>query len=262
VRGVEYYIYKCELASHRGYGRIGINHGSHLVEYAVLGGLGLVERVRGRRNSGLRGMATHTPITLNFFQKFLFAIRELRIISQNFSGELGGCSPTIRSTLLVRMLKTCAGPCGEEKHVDEFYARAASPDGLQPACKACDNRRTNRSKKKRRNTWEGHAHQLIVSARSRRTHGRCTITEKWILNKLEEQGYACARSGQKFTLDPVEGCRIKPFAPSLDRIDCTKGYQDGNVQVTCAIYNIARQDNPIDVFEEFCMTLARNRMAA
>ena len=31
--------------------------------------------------------------------------------------------------------------CGTEKPLAEFYRRSASPDGLQPLCKACDNKR-------------------------------------------------------------------------------------------------------------------------
>jgi 5-methylcytosine-specific restriction endonuclease McrA len=33
--------------------------------------------------------------------------------------------------------KRCTGPCGKEKHREEFAKRSAAPDGLQGKCKAC-----------------------------------------------------------------------------------------------------------------------------
>lgn len=45
------------------------------------------------------------------------------------------------------MVKACS-KCGETKSLTSFYRRSASPDGLQPLCKTCDNKR-NRTYNKR-----------------------------------------------------------------------------------------------------------------
>lgn len=38
-------------------------------------------------------------------------------------------------------------------------------------------------------------------------------------------------SGMKFCFDKVEGCMKRPWIPSLDRIDSSKGYVMGNVRI-------------------------------
>lgn len=54
----------------------------------------------------------------------------------------------------------------------------------------------------------------------------------------ENRAGVCAISGQAFSLEKY-GSNRAPFAPSLDRIDCSKGYVKGNVRLVSQIVNLA-----------------------
>lgn len=56
--------------------------------------------------------------------------------------------------------------------------------------------------------------------------------------KFEQQNWKCARTGIQFELTAGEG--RKPFAPSVDRIDNSRGYEPGNIQIVIWMYNIAK----------------------
>lgn len=66
-------------------------------------------------------------------------------------------------------------------------------------------------------------------------------------------GGRCALSGLKFEyglakeVDGLNTRRKRPWAPSIDRIDSTRGYDIGNVRLVCVAVNIARQDFPDSV---------------
>jgi hypothetical protein len=65
------------------------------------------------------------------------------------------------------------------------------------------------------------------------------LTSEHIADLLDVQGYCCAITGAAFRSDKVDGIRIRPWLPSIDRIDSTKGYVDGNVRIVCGFVNIA-----------------------
>lgn len=48
----------------------------------------------------------------------------------------------------------------------------------------------------------------------------------------------CALTGVPFTIGP-EAKRMRPFAPSLDRIDSSAGYVAGNCRLVCSAVNLA-----------------------
>jgi hypothetical protein len=54
-----------------------------------------------------------------------------------------------------------------------------------------------------------------------------------------ECGGQCAVSGLPFDYEPHAGTRRRPFAPSIDRIDCSRGYAMGNVRLVCNMVNQA-----------------------
>lgn len=66
-----------------------------------------------------------------------------------------------------------------------------------------------------------------------------TISADQVRDVIEAQGRVCAVTGLAFRLDKPDGLRIKPWAPSLDRINSTRGYEPGNVRVVCAFVNVA-----------------------
>jgi hypothetical protein len=55
---------------------------------------------------------------------------------------------------------------------------------------------------------------------------------------IKNQKWNCARTGIPFDLTMGDG--IKPFGPSVDRIDNARGYERDNIQVVCNVYNFAK----------------------
>ena len=52
----------------------------------------------------------------------------------------------------------------------------------------------------------------------------------------------CQASGLPFSIETHANSRVAPLAPSLDRIDSSKGYTPDNTQVVVWIYNTAKSD--------------------
>jgi hypothetical protein len=64
----------------------------------------------------------------------------------------------------------------------------------------------------------------------------------------DEQGGKCALSGIEFNLHLGREFRLRPWAPSPDRINTKKGYVKGNVRLLCTAVNIARSDFTDEIF--------------
>ena len=85
-----------------------------------------------------------------------------------------------------------------------------------------------------------YARRLLLRAKFRTATRRpisCSLTHDDVLALLEAGGWRCAVTGTPFTLQKIGG-RV-PFAPSLDRIDCSLGYEPGNCRVVCMATNLA-----------------------
>jgi hypothetical protein len=67
-----------------------------------------------------------------------------------------------------------------------------------------------------------------------------TIVKSDIVTLLEAQNWVCAKTGIPFDLTSGRGRR--PFGPSVDRIDGSMGYEPGNIQIVCVIYNLAKSE--------------------
>jgi hypothetical protein len=82
---------------------------------------------------------------------------------------------------------------------------------------------------------------LIRTRRSARSRNLAVEIGLEFLRSLwdAQQGY-CAVSGLAFTDEHHNEAFVKtPFAPSLDRIDSSKGYVKGNVRLVCMAANFA-----------------------
>lgn len=69
-----------------------------------------------------------------------------------------------------------------------------------------------------------------------RTDGRACHDDLsgWALAAVRAQGGRCALSGVPFRLDVLgHGQAPRPFAPSIDRRDATKGYTPDNIRIIC-----------------------------
>lgn len=91
--------------------------------------------------------------------------------------------------------------------------------------------------------------RCVDSAR-KRGH-ECTITVEMIEEMLAPM--TCAVTGLPLKLEHSGNSARNPWAPSIDRIDCSKGYVPGNVRVVCWAYNTMRSDFP----DEVVLTLAK-----
>jgi len=63
----------------------------------------------------------------------------------------------------------------------------------------------------------------------------------------------CSATGLPLTWEHDGSTRANPWAPSIDRLDCSRGYVPGNVRVVCWAFNMMRGDFP----EEVVMALAK-----
>lgn len=90
----------------------------------------------------------------------------------------------------------------------------------------------------------GWVKSLVAGARTRdRAAGRQipTIGERQVMELHRAQRGRCLVSGIPFSADDDRPRALvsRPFAPSLDRIDTTRGYEPGNVRLVCVAANFA-----------------------
>lgn len=94
--------------------------------------------------------------------------------------------------------------------------------------------------------------RLLANARNRcaRKGGLpMELTMDWCMNRLASVGCKCEKTRRQFTEFPKPR---DPWRVSLDRIDNSKGYIPGNVQLVCAIYNVAKNVYTDDILMDFC----------
>lgn len=75
--------------------------------------------------------------------------------------------------------------------------------------------------------------------RARKKALPCTITKEWLRNRLEAIGFRCELTSIQFYSDAFSGSAGKrAVRPSLDRIDCSRGYEPDNVRIVCLAVNV------------------------
>jgi len=154
--------------------------------------------------------------------------------------------------------KVCNGPLcnGKEQPLSDFYRRAASVDGLQGYCKACQ----NQSHAQWQRSAEGKAviSKIQMAWRSRNPAAcllkgcikrakkkgmECSLTLEWVENKL--LAGVCEVTGIALVL----GNKRHPFQPSIDRIDSSQPYTPENSRVVLWIINTAKHTLSEDDFQ-------------
>ncbi len=94
----------------------------------------------------------------------------------------------------------------------------------------------------------------MLNAASTRARNKNIIFDldlEFLLNLWESQNGACAVSGRTFDLTRSNK-RVNKNAPSLDRIDCNKGYQKENVRLVTWQVNCAISEYGFEEFLEIC----------
>lgn len=79
-----------------------------------------------------------------------------------------------------------------------------------------------------------------VSARKRGL--ACELTVEDVSDLITNSKGKCALTGIKFDLFKDPNRRVRLWAPSIDRIDCSQGYVLGNVRLVANAVNIALND--------------------
>jgi hypothetical protein len=97
-------------------------------------------------------------------------------------------------------------------------------------------------------------HIMQKSKNNARSHKHAhTITKQMIADMLSGQGERCFYSGLKFDYSSRKN---NPLYPSVDRVDSTRGYVEGNVVLTTWFMNRAKSNC---THEEFDILLANLR---
>lgn len=83
-----------------------------------------------------------------------------------------------------------------------------------------------------------------------------TLTPEQFRRLVDRSEGRCMMTGIPFETKWYDGCR-RPFMPSIDRIDSSKGYSDGNVRLVCVLVNLAMNEWGIEPL----LRVARNLVA-
>ena len=86
-----------------------------------------------------------------------------------------------------------------------------------------------------------------------------SLSEDDVRNLYERANHRCQVSGIAFDMRQVDGVRIRPWAPSLDRINPKSGYSVQNCRFVCAAVNLSLNQFGDDVFYQIAFSIARKR---
>lgn len=85
----------------------------------------------------------------------------------------------------------------------------------------------------------------------------CDLTKDQIRAMGNRENWRCAVTGIGFSRDRLENARTRAFAPSVDRIDCSKGYTESNCRLVCVAVNIAMNEWGEQVFARLARAYCR-----
>jgi len=118
-------------------------------------------------------------------------------------------------------------PYGEDQTAGRYKARCDACDGASPGARISAIRKRGYTRQRRKpRTWSRRA---VYMAKNRAKAKRLPfdLTPEWVEERLSRG--VCEVSGLPFELGSFG--RKHPYAPSLDRIDSTKGYTPDNCRV-------------------------------
>lgn len=103
----------------------------------------------------------------------------------------------------------------------------------------------------------GRAKTLFKSAQRRSVNynKKVDFDYKWILKKLEAG--VCEVTGINFDFEKPHDTSKNPYAPSIDRIDSSKGYCKDNVRIVLWQYNLMKGEIPDDKLLELCRIIVK-----
>lgn len=144
--------------------------------------------------------------------------------------------------------------CRADKPREDFPAEKRNRDGLKSYCKKCSSEITGAYIKERRTKdW---AFRLLGNARTSTSGGgnrkfqkrsrpaweKMNLTVEYLRELYGMQDGKCAYFNVPLLLDGGMGLR----SITLDRLDCERGYVQGNVVLACRAANLARGNASTD----------------
>jgi hypothetical protein len=100
-----------------------------------------------------------------------------------------------------------------------------------------------------------------IRARAKKLGYEFSLTEQDWQDLVSRASGRCELTGIVFSLAKSTSSFRAPYAPSVDRIDASKGYTAANVRFVCCSVNYALQDWGIGVFDAMCLAYASKRLA-
>lgn len=152
--------------------------------------------------------------------------------------------------------------CGEEKPIDAFFFRNDRKT-YYTHCKVCHGK--NKKESKFSSYWwrERHTEEelnlfsklknIVTCAKLRNKEHQDSVTWETLYAIWIEQKGLCKYSGVPLSLEAHH-----PHKVSLDRIDSSKGYIEGNLQLVSASVNRMKQEFTEEFFLQMCKKITDN----
>jgi len=159
-------------------------------------------------------------------------------------------------------LKTCRA-CKKELPTASFGVEKRNRDGMRGECLTCRSElrgirdgEFKNYRKTPRGRMNSMWHTLKKGADQRGLE--FLISQEWLYEKILLG--RCEKTGIPFVLDAEnhndsvtsKGQVRNPWAPSIDRVDSSKGYTEDNCVIVCYVYNMAKGSFDESVLEMFC----------
>ena len=150
-----------------------------------------------------------------------------------------------------RFAKDCP-QCGEQQtYLRKWYAEASLREGK--LCKSCSNKITeNCNRGMHRGIRVSWFKKFEVSANLRGLPFAITIDD--VADLMKAQGGECALTG--WCIEIQENSGLQDVSASIDRIDSSFGYIQGNIQLVHKMVNMCKQQYSQDDFVRMCAAVA------
>lgn len=101
-----------------------------------------------------------------------------------------------------------------------------------------------------------------VKSRARKNSLEFDLTLDFLNELYIKQDKKCALTKITFSDQKYNNCMRRPFAPSLDRIDSSKGYLKNNVRFVCTVVNMSLNEFGDEIFSIMCKSYVENTICS
>jgi hypothetical protein len=176
--------------------------------------------------------------------------------------------------------KKCS-KCGIKKPLHDFYVDSNRPDDRKSSCKECNSIVSKRSYEESRDVPESVARRIIKNCKEREkerlarlikrqeeldylpqvdlTDKQFNIDIDWMLKQRDKQNNKCYYTGLEmiWSTGLIDGCRINPYAVTIERLDSSKGYVKRNCVLANWYSNCAKGSGTIEELVKFSAEIVK-----